>query len=56
MHDWKSQSYDLELIDLKLEKTLCTLRHIASQSKIVDNIEMDLVQQQPQDYKATFGR
>ena len=47
MHDRRSQSHGLEPIDLELEKILRTHRNIASQSKIVDNIEMDLVQQQP---------
>ena len=47
MHCQRSQSRDLEAINLELEKTFCTLRHIASKAKIEDKIGMNL-EQQPQ--------
>lgn len=43
MHGRWSQSHDLEPIDLKLQKTPCTRRHIALKVKIEMNLE-----QQPQ--------
>lgn len=45
MHDRRSQSPNLEPVNLKLEKTLYTLRHVASKVKIEDKTEMDLQQQ-----------
>ena len=33
-----SQSYDLNHVDLELEKTLCTHRHIASRVKIENKV------------------
>ena len=47
MHCRMSQSHNLEAINLELEETFCTLRHIASKVKIEDKIEMNL-EQQPQ--------
>ena len=45
MHGRKSQSPNLEPVNLKLEKTLYTLRHLASKVKTKDKTEMDLQQQ-----------
>ena len=39
---------NLKYVNLVLEKTLRTLRHIVSPGKIVDNIEIDSKQQQLQ--------
>ena len=46
MHDRRSQSPNLEPVNLKLEKTLYTLRHVASKVKIEDKIEINLEQPQ----------
>ena len=42
MHGRRSQLYNLEPIDLELETTLHTHRHIASKVKSEDKIEIDL--------------